>query len=287
MYIKPDYIIVRYILPKINLSYKILFVDETNLDNPKYYRQLSNAEKTALKPYMMEIGGHWSEASQSFVFMHEISPDLVTQAIDKQNSGIKTSDEHKYKEEWQSYFTPQKLAAEMHELANITTNDIVLDPSAGVGNLVDGLKVPKKNIFLVEPNPEFCEELRKKGYQNVINSTFEEAIEMGLLPPSITKIIMNPPFTKQIDLVHVSLAHDIISEGGTIVSVVGNNSLFEKSPKSKILKAFEDICVNAEESKVIPLPEGTFEESGTICDTNLVFLIKGKKIDNEYKQTLE
>lgn len=77
----------------------------------------------------------------------------------------------------------------MQQSAHICDNDIVLDPSAGTGNLVNGLNIPKENIFLVEPNPEFCEFLRRSGYVNVIQSTFEDALDKRVLPNYISNII--------------------------------------------------------------------------------------------------
>jgi hypothetical protein len=289
MYIPPTFEIIHYIDPKLTLPYKLQFVDKNNLDNLDFFRTLSNAERIGLKPYIAEIGGHWNEVSKSFVFMNEITTMKIIEAIEKFNKNIKPNDEYLTKEKWQAYFTPSELAKRMHELAKINEMDIVLDPSAGTGNLVDDLTIPKGNIFLIEPNKEFCQELRKKGYINIIEATFEEAIEKNLLPKNITKIIMNPPFSKQTDLIHIAMAYDIISPNGIVISITGKNSLFEKEPNGNIsifLNNFNRVCNDAEKIEIVPLPEGSFKESGTICDTCLVFLEKGNQKNKEKRQSL-
>lgn len=278
--IKDDFILENIIMPDKKIAYKIIFIDKQNLDNQNYYRRLSIEERSILKPYFMEIQGHWSEAHQGFVFIKEISTSMIKEAIRKANNKIPLSREQIEREKLQAYFTPIDVVKKMQEYAHISENDIVLDPSAGIGNLVNGLSISKERIYLIEPNPEFCNFLKRNGYIHVIQSTFEEAIEKGQVPNNISKILMNPPFSKQNDLKHISLAYKLLAPGGTLISIVGKNSVLERDSsgkESKIFQEFYHICQNSKSHQLIELPEGTFEKSGTICDTYMITLEKQRE----------
>lgn len=285
MKITNNFIIQQIIMPDMKPAYKIIFVDSQHLDSHQYFNGLSYEERSLLKPYFMEIGGHWSEAHKSFVFIKEVSTKIIQEAIQKANNQIPLSKEQIEREKLQSYFTPLNIATKMQQLAHISDNDIVLDPSAGTGNLVNGLKVPKENIFLVEPNSEFCKFLRKSGYVNVIQSTFEEALCKKVLPNNISKILMNPPFSKQSDLKHILLAYRLLNKGGTLVSIIGKNSLWERdinNQKSPTLEKFIEICKLSKFHQIVNLEPASFEKSGTICDTCMIILEKErvKELDN-------
>ena len=277
MKISNNFILEQIIMPDIKPAYKIIFIDEQNMDNLNYFNGLSYQERLLLKPYFMEIGGHWSEAHNSFVFIKEISTKIIREAIKKANKLLPLTKEQIEREKLQAYFTPPDIARKMQEFADISDNDIVLDPSAGTGNLVNDLTIPKERIFLVEPNAEFCELLRKNGYMHVIQATFEEALSMTVLPNNIPKILMNPPFSKQTDLKHISLAYDLLAQGGTLVGILGRNSILQRganNEKSSILESFIDKFNSSKYHQIIKLEPGSFEVSGTICDTCMVVLEK-------------
>lgn len=287
MKINNDFIIQQIIMPDKKPAYKIIFVDSQHLDDHQYFNGLSYEERSILKPYFMEIGGHWSEAHKSFVFVRDVSTGIIQKSIQKANNKIPLSKEQIEREKLQAYFTPLEVSRKMQQSAHICDKDIVLDPSAGTGNLVNGLNVPKENIFLVEPNAEFCEFLRKSGYVNVIQSTFEEALAKKVLPNNISKILMNPPFSKQSDLKHILLAYGLLNKGGTLVSIIGKNSLLERdinNQKSPTLENFISTCRSSKSHQIINLEPASFEESGTICDTCMIILEKErtKELDNSH-----
>lgn len=266
MKVNNDFIIQQIIMPDKKPAYKIIFVDSQHLDNHQYFNGLSYEERSILKPYFMEIGGHWSEAHKSFVFVRDVSTGIIQKSIQKANDKIPLSKEQIEREKLQAYFTPLEVSRKMQQSAHICDNDIVLDPSAGTGNLVNGLNVPKENIFLVEPNAEFCEFLRRSGYVNVIQSTFEEALDRKMLPNNISKVLMNPPFSKQSDLRHILLAYGLLNKGGTLISIIGKNSLLERdinNQKSPTLEAFVNTCKSSKFHQIVKLEPASFEESGT------------------------
>lgn len=86
MKVNNDFIIQQIIMPDMKPAYKIIFVDSQQLDNHQYFNGLSYEERSLLKPYFMEIGGHWSEAHKSFVFIKEVSTGTIKEAIHKANN---------------------------------------------------------------------------------------------------------------------------------------------------------------------------------------------------------
>lgn len=98
--------------------------------------------------------------------------------------------------------TPHELVQKVQLWADIKENDVVLEPSAGTGDLISGLN--KKNIVCIEINPILSEILVNKGFKYVYNCAFEDyksSIEFD-------KIIMNPPFSKRLDAKHIKLAFE-------------------------------------------------------------------------------
>jgi len=133
------------------------------------------------------------------------------------------------RENMQSYYTKESLVNYLSRYINGTSseNSIILDPAAGIGNLTDKLIIPKKNIYLVEPNKKSASILKEKGYKNVINSTFEEYLKKGNLP-NFSHIIMNPPFKDRLDLFFFNKCFEILQEHGYIAAITSENSIYEE-----------------------------------------------------------
>ena len=140
MEINDDFIIEQLIMPDTKHLHKIIFVDKQHMNDNQYFKRLSRQERLLLRPYFMEIGGHWSEAHKSFVFIRDVSTATIREAIKKANNQLPVSKEQEERERLQAYFTPLDIAKRMQESAHISEDDIILEPSAGIGNLVNGIK---------------------------------------------------------------------------------------------------------------------------------------------------
>lgn len=189
MKISNNFILEQIIMPNIKPAYKIIFIDEQNTDNLNYFNGLSYQERLLLKPYFMEIGGHWSEAHNSFVFIKEISTKAIREAIKKANNLLPLSKEQIEREKLQAYFTPPDIARKMQEFADISD--------------------------------------------------------------------------------------DLLAQGGTLVGILGRNSILQRganNEKSSILESFIDKFNSSKYHQIIKLEPGSFEVSGTICDTCMVVL---------------
>lgn len=234
-------------------------------ENDLYYLSLGNmsdAEYDEVKPIIEHLNGHWREKFGCFVFGEDVS-ELLQNAL---CNGVDISDDYRWREENQFYPTPMRVAKRVVELAEVESGMSILEPSAGVGNLLDCLPAGQYSILCVEPMETNCYVLEHKGYK-VVHSTFEDTyVDL----PKFDRIIMNPPFSGQRDIMHVMMAYYLLKPGGVLCSVISENALYYKTETTENFKKFlKDI-----DGYVEPVPSGSFEESGTTIETVLIKLRK-------------
>lgn len=239
---------IEYILIQHNLFEKRN--DETA---PIYSIKLINTEtqpytmSTQLKDFsiaMQKYGLTWSEKYNEYIIPDDICLNqnrrnnflnLIQETIERYNKGenIITQEEQE-RENTQSYYTKKYAITYLQDFINHhinpSQNNIILDPSAGEGRLIDGLNISKNFIWAIEPNQECCNILKQKGYKNVINTTFQTAIAKRLIPTP-THIIMNPPFSKQQDITFYNLACRLLKDNGIISAIISKNSIYEELKK--------------------------------------------------------
>jgi len=125
--------------------------------------------------------------------------------------------------------TPDDLADQVIDLAEIEPIHKVFEPSAGIGSLLDRLILriddgynKFQNIDCCELYPSLAYILMLKGY-TVISNDFQSAIgpEKGY-----DRIIMNPPFEKGQDMEHVMICfHKFLKRGGRLVSIMSTSAI--------------------------------------------------------------
>lgn len=116
--------------------------------------------------------------------------------------------------------TPKPLVSLMIEAADVQPGDLVLEPSAGRGDIAD--EVAKitgvSNVHTWEVNYDLRAILEAKGYR--VAGDF-------LTEPSGTqfdKVLMNPPFERGQDIEHVRAAYYRIKQGGRLVAIMSEGS---------------------------------------------------------------
>ena len=216
----------------------IELIDTNQQDGDSYVMQKQ------LKPFSMatqKLGLAWSERYRQYVIPEHICLNkkkltqyvrIIQKILDRYNRGKSIVKRKELtKEANQSYFTKAPIIKAMQAFINSkiedSTHAVVLDPAAGEGNLTDGIKTPKNQIWCIEPNKKCCEKLRKKGYLHIIPTSFETALNSELLPEP-THIIMNPPFHHQLDIDFFNLACSHTKKGGVIAAIVSENSIYEE-----------------------------------------------------------
>jgi hypothetical protein len=201
------------------------------------------------------IGGKWNRKAKGHVFDHNPSDDL--------DEMIVTGEWADKKKEYQFFATPQEIVIRMINLAQINSADVILEPSAGDGAILEFF--PKENAYIaIELMGENCETLRKKGY-SVSQSDFLESPVLD-----VDKVLMNPPFTKQQDVKHVFHAWKCLSKGGRLVSIVSESPFFRENSLSRDFRDWLDI----NNAVVIDLDHGAFKSSGTMVKTRIIVVNK-------------
>lgn len=113
--------------------------------------------------------------------------------------------------------TSQAVIDAMLSKTSIQSHHRVLEPSAGIGVLADGIMAYYSNCDLhcVELNERCVDVLKSKGYQaqrcNFLHYVPKERYD---------RIIASPTFKDNIDCDHVRHMYEMLSDGGEIVSLM-------------------------------------------------------------------
>lgn len=165
------------------------------------------------------------------------------------------------------YFpTPAPVVNQMLDRARLADGMMVLEPSAGSGNIADAIKVRHRvTLHAIEPYFTLRELLTLKGHVLVANNIMETE-----LAPVYDRVVMNPPFEKQADLDHIRKAFTMLRPGGVLVSILAPSFEFRQDRKSIEFRAWLD----EQGAEWETLPEGSFKSSGTGVSTRMVVIEK-------------
>lgn len=168
------------------------------------------------------------------------------------------------------YPTPDKLADLAVEEAHLYRREgdappLVLEPSAGTGNLARRARAEGARVDVVEVQPHLVEELRSHGYRRVTAGDF-----LKVAPnPIYDAVVMNPPFDLERDVEHVHHALGFLKPDGRLVAIMSAGAEWRESRKAKALRA----RLEAEGSvRWRDLPAGSFADQGTHVNTVLLTL---------------
>lgn len=159
---------------------------------------------------------------------------------------------------FQLFQTPAELAARLVALMDIKPGARVLEPSAGLGRMLDALEpyLPSE-IVAVEVAPACAGELFKQDRAGVTikQRDFLETTpeELGLFDA----VAMNPPFHMRADIRHIQHARKFLKPGGRLAALC-----FDTPQRSAALRSIA--------STWDPVPAGTFGKEGTNVPTVLL-----------------
>jgi hypothetical protein len=167
--------------------------------------------------------------------------------------------------------TPPAVVEVMLRRAHLYDRMMVLEPSAGSGNIADAIKAayPSATIHAIEPNLKLRELLTLKGHA-LVGSDLLETNSV----PIYDRIVMNPPFEKQADIDHVRKAFEQLRSDGILVSVMSPSFEFRADRKSTEFRTWlEAIGAYWED-----LPNGSFKSSGTGVATRMLVIEKPAEV---------
>lgn len=129
------------------------------------------------------------------------------------------------------YPTPPDIAEQLIDAARIEVGMTILEPSAGKGNLVDAIRRrfgSSVTIKCVEVSDHNAEILRLKGY-DVIEGDFTKQDDLG----RFDRVVMNPPYMKGIDWVHIQRAYrENLKDGGVLAALLPSGSVMGNGRES-------------------------------------------------------
>lgn len=157
----------------------------------------------------------------------------------------------------QLFQTPPSLAARMVGLAGEKASQCVLEPSAGLGRILDALApCNPAEVVAVEAAQACADELRRRSdITTLIHRDF-----LAVSPDEVGRfdcVLMNPPFTMRSDIKHIQHAAGFLLPGGVLVALCMDTHHRET--------ALRPLCSSWEH-----IPAGAFRSSGTEVPTVLL-----------------
>ncbi|MEG1353658.1 MAG: hypothetical protein RR255_00030 [Bacilli bacterium] len=201
----------RITYPQIDLKYANSY---WNAEVPKIQKCLQKANITNTKELIQNV------LEYGKILLKIDKPQDTTMLKIK-----KLEREYKMWQKGDINFTPSEVVAELIEIANIKRNDIVLEPSAGIGNIADEIKKITNNIDVIEHLFDFQELLKLKGHTVVGDDFLEYSTDK-----MYDAIVMNPPFSDEQN--HIKHAYSLLKCGSTLVSVTSPHWTFANDKSS-------------------------------------------------------
>lgn len=125
--------------------------------------------------------------------------------------------------EYQYYPSPGWLIKLMILRAQVSAHDIILEPSAGDGRVLEALRAhtsARTIIECCELMPEHRARLMSHGWDVVAN----DFLDLDRYA-RYTRIIANPPFTRGQDIEHIKHMYRLLCHGGRMVSLMSAHYL--------------------------------------------------------------
>lgn len=217
--------------------------------------QLDRPLYIATNKVLEAAGGKWNRSAKAHVF--DDDPSDVLDMI------LLTGEYTDARREFDAFYTPMLVVEMLFERAAIQPGQLVLEPSAGDGALLTAAVAQGANVIAYE--------LRTDTAIGVVPGLIEihRGVDFLTVParPDFDRVVMNPPFSRQQDMLHVSHAYQFLKPGGRLVAVMSPAFTFRSTALAVGFREMVD-----EYGEVDPLPDGSFNAAGTGVRTVLVTL---------------
>lgn len=163
--------------------------------------------------------------------------------------------------------TPFGLADDVIAKLDLAPGMILLEPSAGNGALVRAALAacPGLGVRCIEQDEAHVHALR--GLIKPMYVSIADFLTFSPNPDSdFDRVAMNPPFSHQRDILHVSHAFRFLKPDGVLVAIMSAGAVFRET---KIARAFRELVAD-NEGQIRNNPPGSFKESGTNVNTVMV-----------------
>lgn len=249
MRVSPD---VLAILDRCTADGDKLFLPAGQLDRKLY---------EAVNKVLVAAGGKWNRSAKAHLFT-ESPADVIDRTI--------TSGEIVSAKQALGFFeTPPEVIARLICLAELEQGLAVLEPSAGLGAIVNAVQPITGHVAAVEVDEKRAGALISAGVAAWVAEADFLTIEGG--HEMFDRVVMNPPFARQQDIDHATHALGFLKPDGLLVSVMSVSVTYRENRKAE---AFRKLVADRggwfEE-----LPEDAFEASGTGVHTVIAVIPAG------------
>jgi len=239
---------INLIIKQGSLKDNIYYLPEIQLDRKQYLE---------ISKHLQFLGGKWKGGkTKGFIFDREI--DNIEKLL---------GDNTAVKKNIQLFETPEKIVELLLDYAEIDNYQTYLEPSAGRGRIINGIQ--KKCSCIID----YCEinEVNRDYLSKINNIDYltDDFLELSK-DKKYTRIIANPPFSKNQDIKHIMKMYTLLNDSGILVSVSSKHWENCNNKKETEFRKFLDL-VGAE---IIGLNNKEFEESGTSISSNIVIIRK-------------
>jgi hypothetical protein len=233
----------------------VLRLPDVQLDKKTYGEVKSRIEKA---------GGHWV-GGKVFGFVFDFDPHRVVSALQE-------GKEINLQQDYQFFETPDSIADRLVSIAGgINAGHFCLEPSAGRGALIRAIlkACPVVEVDYLEAMPENRDFLAKAGLGPNVHDVGEDFLNFETVV-RYDRIIANPPFSGNQDVIHVRRMYEFLRQGGTLAAITSCHWLTAKESRCVEFREWTK-RVNA---SIFDIEEGAFKSSGTNIRTVAVVITK-------------
>ena len=186
-------------------------------------------------------------------------------------------------EEFQQFSTPPAVSFVANWVANIRSTDVMMEPSAGTGDLAIWSKIAGAEVVLNELSPRRQELLGDLFPDATLYKENAEQLD-NVLPSDVVPsvIVMNPPFSSSAGRVqgqrdtsngarHIEQALKRLQDGGRLVAIVGQGMAADRPAFSKW---WQDVEVKYNVRANVGLSGMAFAKYGTTFDNQILIIDK-------------
>lgn len=194
------------------------------------------------------LGGKWQRSAKAHVFDHDPTSTIQTMVdrgvyLDPKDLGF--------------FPTPTNLVTEMIAAAGLAPGMRVLEPSAGNGSIAKAAidVVGQGRVDCLEYYPGHIAQLTAiVGEKNVTEKDFLKETPNDVYDA----VLMNPPFSRGQDMMHVQHAWKFVKPGGTLVAIMATGwQTNQNSASAEFRKFIEGVSDHV----VTPQERGIFEDT--------------------------
>lgn len=218
--------------------------------------QLDRKTYAAVNKVIEAAGGRWDRKARAHVFEGD--------AVDTIDPILLTGEYTLTKQDFGQFDTPMDLAFQVAGLARIEAGMSILEPSAGIGNLVDAAEKAGGRVEGFEIDAKRLHSCKDRC---ILAGGIRLSDFLASQPePIFDRVVMNPPFAKQADIRHVTHAAKFLRPGGRLVSIMSASVTFRTDARSEDFRNF----INSRGVAHEVLPPKSFKDSGTNVNAVIV-----------------